>query len=485
MNLQRQLLFWLGALVVFILVVWLLKDVLLPFIAGTVLAYLLNPLTDRLERSGMGRGVATMLTVVFFLLAFVIIGIIFVPVLGTQLVSFIQKLPGYVTRLQELVTVENKAWLENTLGFSVPDIQRSIGDLVGESARWLGTLVVFILLVWLLKDILLPFIAGTVLAYLLNPLTDRLERSGMSRGVATMLTVVSFLLFFVIVGIILVPVLGTQLVSFIQKLPGYVTRLQELVVTAENKEWLHNAIGMSVPDIQKSLGDLVGESARWLGSVVQSLWSGGRALISIFSLLVITPVVAFYVLFDWHAVTTKVDSWLPRRHRQTIRALAAQIDRAIAGFLRGQALVCLIMGIYYAVALVAVGLNFGLLIGVSTGVLTFIPYVGSLSGFLIGMIVATVQFFPSWGPIIAVAVVFIIGQFLEGYVLSPKLVGESVGLHPVWLMFALFAFGYLLGFVGLLIAIPLAAAIGVLLRFALARYMESPLYTDKPRTRAH
>jgi predicted PurR-regulated permease PerM len=350
---------------------------------------------------------------------------------------------------------------------------------------WLGALVVFILLVWLLKDILLPFIAGTVLAYLLNPLTDRLERSGMSRGVATMLTVVSFLLFFVIVGIILVPVLGTQLVGFIQKLPGYVTRLQELVVTAENKEWLHNAIGMSVPDIQKSLGDLVGESARWLGSVVQSLWSGGRALISIFSLLVITPVVAFYVLFDWHAVTTKVDSWLPRRHRTTIRALAAQIDRAIAGFLRGQALVCLIMGIYYAVALVAVGLNFGLLIGVSTGVLTFIPYVGSLSGFLIGMIVATVQFFPSWGPIIAVAVVFIIGQFLEGYVLSPKLVGESVGLHPVWLMFALFAFGYLLGFVGLLIAIPLAAAIGVLLRFALARYMESPLYTDKPRTRAH
>ena len=349
---------------------------------------------------------------------------------------------------------------------------------------WLGALVVFILVVWLLKDILLPFIAGTVLAYLLNPLTDRLERSGMGRGVATMLTVVFFLLAFVIIGIIFVPVLGTQLVSFIQKLPGYVTRLQELV-TVENKAWLENTLGFSVPDIQKSLGDLVGESARWLGSLVQSLWSGGRALISIFSLLVITPVVAFYVLYDWHAVTTKVDSWLPRRHRQTIRALAGQIDRAIAGFLRGQALVCLIMGIYYAVALVAVGLNFGLLIGFSTGVLTFIPYVGSLSGFLIGMIVATVQFFPSWGPIIAVAVVFIIGQFLEGYVLSPKLVGESVGLHPVWLMFALFAFGYLLGFVGLLIAIPLAAAIGVLLRFALARYMDSPLYTDKPRTRAH
>jgi predicted PurR-regulated permease PerM len=347
---------------------------------------------------------------------------------------------------------------------------------------WLGALLVFIFLLWLLKDILLPFIAGTVLAYLLNPLTDRLERGGMSRGIATLLSVTSFILIFVVVGIVFIPVLGTELVSFIQKLPGYITRLQELV-TAENKEWLQKTIGLSLPDIQKSLGDLVGESARWLVSFVQSLWSGGRALISIFSLLVITPVVAFYVLFDWHAVIDKVDSWLPRRHRATIRTLAAQIDTAIAGFLRGQASVCFIMGIYYAVALLLVGLNFGLLIGVSTGILTFIPYVGSLSGFIIGMIVATVQFFPSWGPIIAVAVVFIVGQFLEGYVLSPKLVGESVGLHPVWLMFALFAFGYLLGFVGLLVAIPLAAAIGVLLRFAIARYMESPLYTDKPRSR--
>lgn len=348
---------------------------------------------------------------------------------------------------------------------------------------WLGTLLVFIFFVWLLKDILLPFIAGTVLAYLLNPLTDRLEKQGISRGIATFITVVVLLLFFVIVGVIFVPVLGTQLVNFIQRLPGYITRLQELINT-ENKEWLQHTIGMSVPDIQKSLGDLVGEGAKWLGSFVQSLWSGGRALVSIFSLVVITPVVAFYVLNDWHAMIDKVDSWLPRRHRTTIRSLGAQIDRAIAGFLRGQASVCFIMGIYYSIALVLVGLNFGFLIGVSTGVLTFIPYVGSLSGFLIGMIVAVVQFYPSWWPIIAVAVVFIIGQFLEGYVLSPKLVGQSVGLHPVWLMFSLFAFGYLLGFVGLLIAIPLAAAIGVLLRFALSRYMASPLYTDKPRRSA-
>jgi predicted PurR-regulated permease PerM len=369
-----------------------------------------------------------------------------------------------------------KSWHPETAREGHMNLQRQL-------LFWLGTLVVFIFFVWLLKDILLPFIAGTVLAYLLNPLTDRLEKQGIGRGIATLITVALLLLFFVVAALIFVPVLGTQLISFIQRLPGYITRLQELI-NSENKEWLQHTIGMSVSDIQKSLGDLVGEGAKWLGSFVQSLWSGGRALISIFSLIVITPVVAFYVLNDWHAMIDKVDSWLPRRHRPTIRSLGAQIDRAIAGFLRGQASVCFIMGIYYSIALVLVGLNFGFLIGVSTGVLTFIPYVGSLSGFLIGMIVAVVQFYPSWWPIIAVAIVFIIGQFLEGYVLSPKLVGQSVGLHPVWLMFSLFAFGYLLGFVGLLIAIPLAAAIGVLLRFALSRYMASPLYTDKPRRSA-
>jgi predicted PurR-regulated permease PerM len=161
--------------------------------------------------------------------------------------------------------------------------------------------------------------------------------------------------------------------------------------------------------------------------------------------------------------------------------LAGQIDRAVAGFLRGQALVCMILGLYYVVGLSIAGLNFGLLIGSISGVLTFIPYVGSLTGFVIGMIVAVVQFWPDWFSIIVVLTIFVIGQFLEGYVLSPKLVGESVGLHPVWLMFSLFAFGYLFGFVGLLIAIPLAAAVGVLLRFALAQYLASPLYTGRPR----
>jgi predicted PurR-regulated permease PerM len=345
---------------------------------------------------------------------------------------------------------------------------------------WLGALAVFILIVWLLHEMLLPFVAGTVLAYLLNPAADRLERLGVPRILATFIVIGLFVLFFVLVGIMLFPILGNQLFSFLQRLPDYVTRLQELIAQ-ENKEWLQRLVGDKLPDIQKSLGDLMGEGASWLVAFLKSLWSGGRAIISVFSLIIITPVVAFYVLYDWHAVVDKVDSWLPRRYRDTIRMLASEIDRAIAGFLRGQALVCMILGLYYAVGLTAAGLNFGLLIGSASGVLTFIPYVGSVVGLVIGMIVAVVQFWPDWFSIIVVLTIFVIGQFLEGYVLSPKLVGESVGLHPVWLMFALFAFGYLFGFVGLLIAIPLAAAVGVLLRFALAQYLASPLYTGRPR----
>jgi predicted PurR-regulated permease PerM len=198
----------------------------------------------------------------------------------------------------------------------------------------------------------------------------------------------------------------------------------------------------------------------------------------VFALVIVTPVVAFYMLYDWNRIVTKVDSWLPRRHRNTVRRLAREIDMAVAGFLRGQASVALILGSYYALALSLVGLNFGLLIGVCAGFLTFIPFVGSLTGLVIGTGVAIVQFWPEWTWIVVVMVVIGAGQFFEGYILSPKLVGESVGLHPVWLMFALFAFGYLFGFVGLLVAVPLAAAVGVLMRFALKRYLNSSLYSD-------
>jgi predicted PurR-regulated permease PerM len=204
------------------------------------------------------------------------------------------------------------------------------------------------------------------------------------------------------------------------------------------------------------------------------------ALLNLVSLLVVTPIVAFYLLLDWDRIVAKVDGWLPRDHVETVRRLAREIDTSLAGFIRGQGTVCLLLGSFYAVALSLAGLRFGLAIGLLAGALTFIPYAGAVIGGVLAIGVAVVQFWPAFGSIALVAATFVAGQFVEGNILSPKLVGQSVGLHPVWLMFALFAFGYIFGFVGLLLAVPLAAVAGVLVRFALGQYLASPLYVGRP-----
>ena len=209
------------------------------------------------------------------------------------------------------------------------------------------------------------------------------------------------------------------------------------------------------------------------------MWNGGQALLSVISLFVVTPVVAFYLLLEWDRMVAKIDGWLPRQHRDTVRQLAHEMDLAVAGFVRGQVSVCFLLGAFYAIGLAAVGLNFGLLIGIGAGLVSFIPYVGATLGLVVSLGVALVQFWPDWPMVAAVLAIFAVGQFLEGNVLQPKLVGNNVGLHPVWLMFALFAFGYLFGFVGMLIAVPAAAMIGVLIRFALSQYMASVLYTGE------
>ena len=340
---------------------------------------------------------------------------------------------------------------------------------------WLAALVVFILLLWLLSEILLPFIAGLAIAYLLTPLTDRLERLGVNRLVAALLIITVAVLAFVYLILLVAPILAGQLTSFVERIPGYVTKLQSLL-SDPSREWVQKVLGGSF-GADKGIGDLVGQGVGWLTSFLKSLWSGGRALVSLFSLVVVTPVVAFYLIYDWHRMLRTVDDAVPLQHRETVRQLAREIDAAIAGFVRGQSAVCLILGSFYAIALTVSGLNFGLLIGLISGLITFIPYVGSMTGLVLAVGVAVAQFWPAYGSILVVLGIFLVGQFLEGNVLSPKLVGESVGLHPVWLIFALLAFGYLFGFVGLLVAVPMAATIGVLARFALNRYRQSSLYT--------
>ena len=343
---------------------------------------------------------------------------------------------------------------------------------------WLAALAVIVLLLWLLSEILLPFVAGTAIAYLLTPVTDRLERLGVNRLAAALSMITLVVMAIVLLILLVAPILGGQLSSFIDNIPGYVTRLQSLL-SDPSRPWLQKILGASF-SADKSMGDLVTQGVGWLTTFLQSLWSGGRALVSLFSLVVVTPVVAFYLIYDWHRMIRTVDGWIPVNQRETVRQLAREIDAAIAGFVRGQTAVCLILGSFYAVALTLSGLNFGLLIGLISGVITFIPYVGSMTGLILALGVAVAQFWPDYSSILMVLGIFLVGQFLEGNLLAPKLVGESVGLHPVWLIFALLAFGYLFGFVGLLVAVPLAATIGVLARFALQRYRASSLYTGEP-----
>jgi predicted PurR-regulated permease PerM len=325
------------------------------------------------------------------------------------------------------------------------------------------------------SGILLPFIAGMVLAYFLDPAADALERRGLPRIAATSLILLSSLLVFVLLIVLVVPLLSSQVTKFAANLPDYIRALSAFIDTSL-PAWMKERLARAGVGNGQSMADLAASAAGWAASILGSLLSGGLALVNALSLLVVTPVVAFYMLNDWDRMVATVDRLLPREHAPTIRAVASEIDDVLAGFIRGQGTLCLVLGIFYAVALIAAGLDFGLLIGLMTGFLSFIPFVGAIVGGLLSIGMAVVQFWPAFGHILLIAGIFVVGQFLEGNVLQPRLVGGSVGLHPVWLMFALFAFGYLFGFVGVLLAVPLAAAVGVLTRFAIRQYTGSRLY---------
>ncbi len=345
---------------------------------------------------------------------------------------------------------------------------------------WLLALAVVIAFLMVFRSILLPFIAGMALAYFLDPVADWLERRGFSRLMATVAILVMFIALFAISLVVVIPILVTQAADLGGRIPGYITQLQALLMSESNllPGWVSDQLGQ----IKDSFAALLKEGAGLVGTIFQQIWNSGMALLDIAALFVVTPVVAFYLLLDWDNMVAKVDNWVPRDHVGTVRHLAKQIDATIAGFVRGQGSVCIILGLIYAVGLSVVGLNFGLLIGLFAGLISFIPYVGSLVGLVLALVVAIVQFWPDFVMIGAVIAVFAVGQFFEGNILQPRLVGKSVGLHPVWLMFALFAFGALFGFVGMLIAVPAAASVGVLVRFAISRYLDSDLYhgTQRP-----
>lgn len=349
---------------------------------------------------------------------------------------------------------------------------------------WGLTSVVILILLWFLHDVMLPFVVGGAIAYFMDPVADRLERAGCSRTLAVVIISAVATLIFILLILLVIPTLIEQTASLIDTAPELFERLQSGLT--DRFPSLMDA-DSTVRKQLVAIGEAIQSKG---GELVNGILDSALGLINIFVLLIIVPVVAFYMLLDWDNMTAKVDSLLPRDHVDTIRQIFSDIDSTLASFIRGQGTVCLVLGTYYAIGLMLAGLNFGLIVGFIAGLITFIPYVGALVGGILAVGLALFQFWGSveigdgesaaqatnWVRIGIVGGIFMLGQFLEGNILTPKLVGDSIGLHPVWLLFALSVFGSLFGFVGMLVAVPVAAVFGVLARYALAQYKDSLLF---------
>lgn len=340
---------------------------------------------------------------------------------------------------------------------------------------WMIGFLAALALLWLLSDVLLPFVVGMAVAYFLDPLADRLQRLGMPRWLSTTLVLTGFAVLLLLILLLLVPLVQGQVVQLLDTLPRIAAWVREsLLPLLDNL--IHRLSDEDLERLRSAAGQYAGNLVGWIAAIAGSVVTRGVALFDVLSLIFITPVVAFYLLRDWDTMMARIESWLPLQHRDTILGQVAEIDRTLAGFVRGQASVCLVLGVFYALALTAAGLNFGLVIGLMSGLLSFIPFVGSLFGFAGSVGIALFQY-DDWWPVAIVAGIFLLGQAIEGNVLTPRLVGDRVGLHPVWVIFALLAGGSLFGFVGVLLAVPVAAVIGVLVRFALSQYLASRYFT--------
>jgi predicted PurR-regulated permease PerM len=345
---------------------------------------------------------------------------------------------------------------------------------------WVGFTAVVILAIWLFRPILLPFVVGIALAYILNPLVNIVQRTKIGRGWSTAVVLLAVLGAIIGIFVIVTPLITSQIVGLAQKLPEYIANLNDLIQQALPAliEWLGPE---RTAQLEASLVQFVSNGSEFVYSLTAQLAQSGLTVLNTLAFIILTPVVAFYLLLDWEGMVKGIDDLLPREHRREIRTILDQIDRSMAGVVRGQGSVILVLTVYYATALTLTGLNFGLVIGLMTGLFSFIPFFGFLTGFVLSMGIALVQFGPvgNWWFVVIVFAVYMIGQFLEGNVLYPRLVGQSININPVWLMFALFAFGLLFGFVGLILAVPLSAITATLTRYAIKRYKESALYSGE------
>ncbi|HEV7457259.1 MAG TPA: AI-2E family transporter [Roseococcus sp.] len=343
-----------------------------------------------------------------------------------------------------------------------------------------GVGLALLLGLWMFSAILTPFVLAGCIAYFLDPLASRMARLGMPRWLSAILLVTLLLLLGLLAVLLLYPLILAQIGVLLARLPGYIA-----TINAALRDFLLSLEEAAGPEmVDARLRELIigqaGTMVGWLGTSATRLLGQGMALFHVFTLAVVTPVVSFYLLRDWPGIMGRLERWLPRRSAPTVLQLARDVDRVLSAWLRGQLLCCLALGAFYAITLSAAGLELGLMVGLVSGLLSFIPYVGSLTGFALSVLLAIGQW-GDWNGVILVVGIFVLGQVLEGYVIYPRLLGDRVELHAVWVIFALFAGGVAFGFLGVLLAVPIAAAVGVLARHWLRRYLDSPVYLDPPR----
>jgi predicted PurR-regulated permease PerM len=343
---------------------------------------------------------------------------------------------------------------------------------------WLGFILLVVVALGMVQSILLPFAAGLVFAFILAPGVSRLERWGVRRSLAALAVLIIFMVGIALVFVLLVPLIQNQVVQLIGKVPALVTVLQTQL--GQLMDLLQEQLPADQMDKLRDLvGTKLGEAIAWLASMFQSVITSSIAILNIVSLVVIAPIVTFFLLRDWEVIVAQIDSLIPRQSLVTVRAQAREVSETLVGFIHGQALVCLILAIYYGTTLSIAGLASGLALGLLIGVLAIIPMLGAATGFVLALGLAATQY-GTWTSILTVVGIFAVGQVIESNFLTPKLVGDRIHLHPVWVIFALFAGASLFGFIGVLLAVPGAAVIGVLVRFAVNRYRDSTLYNPPP-----
>ena len=346
-------------------------------------------------------------------------------------------------------------------------------------AFWGFTVIILIFLVWLFKPVLLPFILGGAIAYLLNPIVNKICSKGVGRQTAALIILSGFFVFVAGILAIILPILIREAAGFIEAAPTYAAHVWEL---AEPRiMWVQEKMGYAITadQVQSVLQDNMGKALQIGKGVLGGITTGGIAIIDFLTTLLITPVAAYFLMKEWPWVTEWAKGIIPRHYVDTVTLLLRQIDVKISGFVRGQMTVCLALGFAYAVALSLAGLNYGFVIGLSTGILSIIPFVGSTLGLAVSVVVAFLQSGGDLTFVGIIAAIFFIGQFIEGNFVTPKLMGDSVGLHPLWIIFALMAGGSLMGLVGMFLAVPVAACVGVLVNFAVSEYKKSQYYDSK------